>query len=64
MENTMKVQLTRSVVAAAKPRSVGDIILLSTQEARFLISRKLAKEYKGKAKAINEEVEQAKEPKE
>ena len=57
----MKVQLTRSVVAAAKPRSVGDIILLSAPEAKFLISRKLAKEYTGKAKAINEEVEAIKE---
>ena len=53
----MKVQLTRSVIAAAKSRKVGDIILLSAQEAKFLISRKLAKEYTGKAKAINEEIE-------
>ena len=51
----MKVQLTRSIIAVSKPRKVGDIMLLTDQEARFLISRKLAKEYKGKAKAINEE---------
>lgn len=53
----MKVKLTRSVVAAGKARSVGDIILLSDHEARFLISRDLAEEYKGKTKAINEEAE-------
>lgn len=51
----MKVKLSRSIVAAGKPRVAGDIVELSNHEAKFLISRDLAKEYKGNKQPTNNE---------
>ncbi|AEE26304.1 hypothetical protein [Francisella hispaniensis] len=53
---TQKVKLIKDIIAVGKSRKAGDIIELPEQDARFVISRKMAKDYKGNAKAINEEI--------
>lgn len=39
----MKIKMTRSVIADKKARNVGEVVELSDKEAKFLVSRNLAK---------------------